>query len=119
MRKLEQSAELQRQMGRGIGDDAVQELTHAGAMVEERWLKFSDAALTNGRGQRLGALADAAKPVVNQAREELMERRRDRRQAEILRTAAARAEEKRELRREQNRTDDWFQSRSRRGKRPG
>jgi flagellar biosynthesis chaperone FliJ len=54
---------------------------------------------------------------VDQARDELVERRRDRRQAEILQAAAARKEEKRQLRRDQNRTDDWFQSRSGRGKR--
>jgi flagellar export protein FliJ len=117
MQALEQSAERQRQMARGIRNDAVQELSRPGPMPEEWRLKVRDAELTGSREARLGALAEAAKPAVDQARDELVERRRDRRQAEILQAAAARKEEKRQLRRDQNRTDDWFQSRSGRGKR--
>ena len=86
-------------------------------MPEEWRLKVRDAELTGSREARLGVLAEAAKPAVDQARDKLVERRRDRRQAEILQAAAARKEEKRQLRRDQNRTDDWFQSRSGRGKR--
>ena len=114
MRTLEESAGRQRRMVRQIQDDAVKDLTGQAPMTEQWLLDISDAALTGGREARLGALAAAMKPAVEQARDALVERRRDRRQAEILQADAEQKEEKCQLRRNQNRTDDWFQSRSRR-----
>jgi hypothetical protein len=41
----------------------------------------------------------------------MLTRRQERRQLDILNSAAAHAQEKRQIRQEQNQTDDWFQSR--------
>jgi flagellar export protein FliJ len=116
MRALGESAERQRQMAQGVRADAVQDLTAPGSMARDWHMTIADAEVIAGRRARLEALGEAAKPVVDRAREELVDRRRERRQAEMLQAAAARDEEKRQLRRDQNRTDDWFQSRPRTGK---
>jgi hypothetical protein len=75
-------------------------------------MRIADAELLARRASGLRALAEAGLPEVGAAREEMMERRTDRLQVESLLASAARAEEKEETRREQNRIDDWFQSRS-------
>ena len=75
-------------------------------------MKIDDAEVIQRKGARLGTLAAAAKPAVDQARDELVEQRRELRQAEILHAAAMREEERHQVRQDQNRTDDWFQSRS-------
>jgi hypothetical protein len=116
MQALEESAVRQQQLARQVRRDALQDLSGVESRAEEWRLKIDDAEVTESRVARLGALAHASKPIVDQAREEWMVRRREKRQVEMLHAAAVQKEEKRQIRKDQNRTDDWFQSRSRRGR---
>ncbi len=118
MQALGQFATGQRQLARRIRADAVENLTGQETTAEWR-MKIDDAEVIQQKGARLGTLAAAAKPAVDQARDELVEKRRELRQAEILHAAARREEERHQVRQDQNRTDDWFQSRpkSRTGRR--
>lgn len=110
MAALEQAAEQQHRRAASARAEAAENLIEEQA---ESWLgSRTDAAILDRKKERLEALAQAAKPVVNQKREQLLERRMERRQVEMLRAEAARAEEKDRNRQEQNRTDDWFQSRA-------
>jgi len=118
MRALEESARREGRMARAIQRNAVEDLTAEKAGRREDWrLNMADAGIAGWKEARLGVLAEAARPAVDRAREDLLVRRQERRQVEILSAAAAHAEEKREIRHDQNRTDDWFQSRSMRGNR--
>jgi hypothetical protein len=118
MRALERGAEKQRQMALGARAETVEEMAAGQPMERGSWrMRLADAEIFGWRKARLEAMAQAAKPGVEQAREELLERRVERRQAEILHEAAVRGEEKQLARQDQNRTDDWFQSRAARGKR--
>lgn len=111
MRALETSAKEQRQLALALRGDAVRSLIGEPSTGRDAWLmSIADAEISGWKEERLDALAGAEKPVVEQAREQLLTRRVERRQVEILRDSAARAEEKRQVRQEQNRTDDWFQS---------
>jgi Flagellar FliJ protein len=113
MRSLATAAERQRRLARSGRADAVQILAGGASTGREGWLmKMADAEISSWKEAKLEALREAAKPAVDQAQGELLARRVERRQVEILHENAARAEEKREVRREQNRTDDWFQSRA-------
>lgn len=117
MRLLEEAAEQQRQMARSTRALAIEDLAGEGMQGGEAWqLKIADAELAQWTEMRLKAFAEAARPGVERAREELLERRMERRQAEILHTAAVQREEKSRVRDDQNRTDDRFQSRSARRK---
>jgi hypothetical protein len=112
MRALETSAKEQRQMALTLRSDAVRNLAGAPSTEGDAWLmSIADAEIAGWKEARLDALAEAEKPAVERAREELLTRRVERRQAEILRDSTAHAEEKRQILQEQNRTDDWFQSR--------
>ncbi len=115
MQALGRFATGQWQLARRIRADAVEDLIGQETTTAGWRMKIDDAEVTHQKGVRLGALAEAAKPAVDQARDELVERRRELRQAEILHAAAMREEERHQVRQDQNRTDDWFQSRSKSG----
>ena len=113
MRALTLAAEHQQEIVRSARSLAIEDLTGGQTSGTESWcLRIADAALAHSREARLEALADAAKPGIVQAGEELLERRVERRQVEILHEAEMQAEEQRQIRQDQSRTDDWFQSRS-------
>jgi hypothetical protein len=113
MHDLEVAAEKQRELALSIRSDALFRLTEEEPAKREAWsLKMADAEICSWRKAKLGDLASAHKPSVNRAHEELLARRVDRLQTEILHANAMRAEKRCQDRREQNRTDDWFQSRS-------
>lgn len=83
---------------------------------EEVWqLQMADAEILSGKQERLRALAAAGQPAVERARDELLARRMERRQVEALIRSAEREEKQVERRREQQRADEWYQSRSPRG----
>jgi flagellar export protein FliJ len=110
MRELEDSAERQRQWVLETRAEAVKELT-GGPLSSGAWrVNIADGSLADRRRERFRALAEMARPVVEEARQKVVERRRERRQVEILCAASLREEAKCERRQEQNRTDDWFQS---------
>lgn len=110
MAALEQAAGQQRRLAESTRAEAAENLIEE---QPEAWLsKRTDAEILGWKRGRLEALAQAAQPVVNQKRQQLLERRTERRQVEMLQAEAARAEEKDRHRQEQNRTDDWFQSRA-------
>ncbi len=112
MRALTLAAEQQQEMARSTLTLALEELSDGRRPGTESWcLQIADAALARSREARLEALADAAKPGIEQAGAELLERRVERRQVEILHEAERQAEEQRQIRQDQSRTDDWFQSR--------
>jgi len=94
----------------------VEDLTRQQAAAQEWRLKVIDAELAEIRQLRLERMAEAVKPVVDEAREELVERRRELRQAEILHAEAMDEEERQELRRDQSRTDDLIGNRLRMGR---
>ncbi len=113
VRQMEMSAERQREMALAARADALRTLSEGEIAGRGAWrMRIADAELLARRASGLRALAEAGLPEVGAAREEMMERRTDRLQVESLLASAARAEEKEETRREQNRIDDWFQSRS-------
>jgi hypothetical protein len=112
-RQLEMGADRQRNLALGTRAEALRMLSEGENAGRGAWLmRIADAELLARRAAGLRALAEAGLPEVNAAREQLMERRTDRLQVESLLASAARAEEKEQIRREQNRIDDWFQSRS-------
>ena len=76
------------------------------------WLMgMADAEISSWKAARLRAVCEAVRPAMNKAREEMLARRLERLQVDILCSAAVHAEEKCQIRQEQNRTDDRFQSR--------
>jgi hypothetical protein len=111
VRHLEMSAEQQAWLALDMRAAAFRILTDKEPATSEAWLmNIADADLFSRKEAKLEALAAAGQPVVDRAHEELLERRRERLQVEILHTNAMREGEKCQIRREQNRTDDWFQS---------
>jgi len=118
LRVLETSAGEQRRLGDRTRAGVVQQL--AGESRPSWRVDLADSEILRRKQERLEILGERAKPAVGQAREELLRRRVDRRQAEVLVSNAAHAEQREQVRREQNRLDDWFQSRrARRNRRPG
>jgi flagellar export protein FliJ len=110
-RGYERGAERQAELNREARGGALARL-HQGAATPEWLMGLSDAELLAWKRDRLAEMAVAATPAVESAREELLERRSERRQVEVLLANAARAEAEEEVRREQQLADDWFQSRS-------
>ncbi|MGB9031612.1 MAG: hypothetical protein WCC27_15935 [Acidobacteriaceae bacterium] len=111
LRFLETAAQQQRQLARSLRSDALQMLEVDQSARRESWaMRIADAEILDWKEARFEALAEEAQGVVREAREELLARRLQRRQVEVLLSADARAEKKGQVRREQNRTDDWFQS---------
>jgi hypothetical protein len=115
VRHLELSAERQRRLALDMRAAALRILTAKEPVEREAWLmEIADAEIFGWKEAKLEALAETRRPIVDGAREELLDRRRDRLQVEILHTDAVREDEKCQIHREQNRTDDWFQSQSER-----
>lgn len=108
VRQLENGADERRGGALAIRGDAVERL-RAGESGELWQMDLADAEILEWKSERLRVLAEAEKPAAQAAREAMLERRRERRQAETLVDAAARAEEQERLRREQQQVDDWFQ----------
>ena len=112
MRDLELAAERQGQLARSLRGVALQILSAEDSGKHKDWLMgMADAEISSWKAARLRALCEAVKPAVNKAREGMLARRLERLQVDILHSAEARAEEKLQIRQEQNRTDDRFQSR--------
>jgi hypothetical protein len=113
VQSLEKAAGEQRQIARSMRASLVEGWAAGRVADTEAWpLQIADAEIAGSRAGRLDALTEVAKPAMDQAREELLVRRMERRQAEILRAAAVHAEAKRQVRHDQNRIDDWFPNRS-------
>jgi hypothetical protein len=111
MRYVELAAEVQNRLSRSARESALQTLVEEASTGLNDWLiGIADAEIANWREARLHALSEAGKPAVDRAREEMLTRRQERLQVSALYSSAVRAEEKRQLRLEQNRTDEWFQS---------
>jgi hypothetical protein len=120
MRQLEMAADRQRQLALATRADAMRMLSKDDFAGGESWLmRVADAEILGWKERELKALAAAGAPAVSEAREEMMARRIERRQVEALLSSAARAEVKKEGRREQNRIDDWFQGRLPDGRKRG
>ncbi|HEY6448460.1 MAG TPA: hypothetical protein VIY53_18520 [Acidobacteriaceae bacterium] len=113
-RSLEQSAAAHRE-GSGAARADAWKLLETGAT--RSWLLgMADADLLAWKGGQLEALAVGRQPDIEAARQELLSRRIERRQLEILDEAAAQAEARERIRREQKAADDWYQSRAAHGK---
>lgn len=112
VRQMEMSAERQRRLALDMRVAALRILTDKKAVKDEAWLmRIADAEIFGSKEAKLQALVKQEQPAVNRAREALLERRRERLQVEILHTSAVHEEQQCQIRREQSRTDDWFQSR--------
>jgi len=116
-RALELAARRERQLGDGNGAAALRLLT-AGEDTESWLQRIADGEILRWKETRLRAFAEASQAALEEARAVLLAHRLERRQVEALLALARRAEEKEAVRREQTRTDDWFQSGSSAGKRP-
>jgi len=113
-RALEAAASRQRALGSALRNEAVDDLAQPWNAGHKTWrMKMADAEVAGWKRGKLDALAEAAQPEIDRAHGELMARRVERRQLEILHAAAVQAEERERVRQDQNRTDDWFQSRTR------
>ncbi|HEY1498314.1 MAG TPA: hypothetical protein VGF88_01930 [Acidobacteriaceae bacterium] len=112
LRYLELASERQSRLFRSVRESALQMLAEEDSSNSNGWLiGLADAEIAGWKEARLHALSEAERPAVDRAREEMLTRRQERRQLDILNSAAAHAQEKRQIRQEQNQTDDWFQSR--------
>jgi hypothetical protein len=112
MRALEEAAERQLQMRRSMQAGAIEDLTAGTEAGREAWLlKSVDSEIAACKKARIELLAEQARPPLERSREGLLAKRLERRQVEILHAAEVQEEEKRRIRHDQNRTDDWFQSR--------
>jgi hypothetical protein len=109
---LKHAAAEQRQLERITRADVLRMLAEGESSAESWLLKIADAEMMGWKEARIEALAESRAAEVGEAREELQARRIEKRQLEALLSATARAEQREQARREQNRTDDWFQSRS-------
>ncbi len=110
MRSLERAVTDQRLLAAGVRADAIRVLTEDAD--GEGWLvAIADAGILGWKETRLQSLAAISRSAVATARDELLERRLERRQVETLIVAAERIEKQEESRREQNRADEWYQQR--------
>jgi hypothetical protein len=117
VRQLEQGAERQRRLALTARSEALALLEQEKAENTPAWLVgVADADLLRWKRARLAAHAAARRPAMEDARQELLARRLERRQAETLAATAAAARQRKLRRREQNQVDDWFQSRAGRGR---
>jgi hypothetical protein len=111
VRFLEIAAERQGQLARSVRADALRMLREEQSARRESWpMRVADAEILDWKAARFEALAEEGQGAVHEAREALLGRRLERRQVEALLAIAAREEKKGQVRREQNLTDDWFQS---------
>ncbi len=117
-RQLEKGAQRQRRLALSVRGEALGILEgRAGEEAREWLLKIADADLFAWKGGKLDAMAEAERPMVEAARTAMLARRLDRRQMETLIAAAAAVEDKQGRRRVQSQVDEWFQSRTVRGRR--
>ncbi|MGC2639093.1 MAG: hypothetical protein WA294_18045 [Acidobacteriaceae bacterium] len=114
-RLLEESAATERRGANVARADAWKNLE---SQATPSWLLgMADADLLAWKSGKIEALAVARQSAIEASRQELLSRRIERRQLEILDEAAAQADERERIRREQKAADDWFQSRAAPGKR--
>jgi len=105
---MESAGENQGRLAREARADAVRILSEDGRT--ESWrLEMADIGILGWKEGRLRALAAVCRSTVERARNELLERRLDRRQVEALICAAEQLEKQADLRREQQRADEWYQ----------
>lgn len=115
LRSIEGAADRQRQIRQVLENGVLEDL--AGKSSENWRLKRADSDLAHWRMAKLETMAETARPSVERAREELLAKRMERRQVEILQESEEQREEQHQIRRDQNRIDEWFQSRSSAGDR--
>lgn len=114
LRGIAGEAERQRSAAADSREGALRRLASGS---DESWLlDIADADLFDCRRTRFEQQAAKCRSEADAAREELLTRRRERRQVETLVAAAMAAEEADAVRREQRSVDDWFQSRHRKGR---
>jgi len=112
VRRLELAVERQRRLVLAARSEALASLETDGAQTTPAWLVgVADAEMLRWKRARTGALAASHRPALEVARQEMLARRLERRQAETMAAAEETAREKKRRRREQNLVDDWFQSR--------
>lgn len=108
MQLIESAGKHQGRLALEVRADAVRILAE-GARAESWRLDMADVEILGWKEGRLRALAAICRSTVERARDELLERRLDRRQVEALIRAAERLEKQADLRREQQRADEWYQ----------
>lgn len=106
LRRLEAAAEGQRSLAAEARSSALRQ-----APEPDSWLGMTDAEIFTWRRQRFEAMAHRAGDEVAALHEFRMARRTERQQAEALLRDAERELNRERGRREQQRLDDWFQSR--------
>ncbi len=110
-RHLEKAAERERRLALATRAEALRLLGEEESAPTDSWLmRIADAEILNWKEGRIKILAAEGMNAVQKSREALLARRTERRQVEALLATAERAEEKSQARKEQSRTDDWFQS---------
>ncbi|MGA8109710.1 MAG: hypothetical protein WB974_09760, partial [Acidobacteriaceae bacterium] len=116
VRQLESAAQQERGGAMASRSDAVERLIR-GESGAGWQMDLADAEILEWKSERLRAQAEAEKPAAAAARDAMLERRRERRQAETLVEAAERLEQQERVRREQRQVDDWFQGGRSQGRR--
>jgi flagellar export protein FliJ len=111
IRRLETAAEREGRLALAARADALRLLVEPASSAEAWLVGIADADLLAWKRGALTALARAGRPALERARADLFTRRLERRQVEIIAAAAAEAEKHEQMRRDQKRVDDWFQSR--------
>lgn len=112
MQSFENAAEHAKEISLATRTAALSLLADRSPAIADWFINLSDADILGWKEDRLKALSRAAASDVDLAREELLSRRRDRRQAEILVLNSRREREIKRQRYEQKQVDDWFQRRS-------
>ncbi len=110
-RYLERAAEREGRLALATRAEALRLLGEEESAPSDSWLmRIADAEILSWKEGRIKVLAAEGRSAVQKSREALLTRRTERRQVEALLATAERAEEKSQARKEQSRTDDWFQS---------
>lgn len=108
LRRLEEAADEQHRQAATIRKEALNQRLR-GAGFDSR-LGTADAEILAWKSERLRAAAQESRVAVEAAREQMMARRVERRQAEALIAEAAQEEQGEGMRREQHRLDEWFRN---------
>lgn len=112
VRQLENAAKRENSSALESRREAFTSASDSGPIDQGAWrLGLADAEIFARRGERFRIAAEAQKPAVSEAREAMLERRRERKQVETLIAEARRIADEERERRQQQQTDDWFQSR--------
>ena len=113
LRRLEDAAVHQQQLSLRTRSQALDLLSSNPPADPSEWLTgIADADLLSWKSGQLAALADAARPAVEEARAQLLTRRIEHRQLKTLLDEAAHAEQQERGRQEQRQIDDAFHSRA-------